>query len=188
MAKAIVFIANGSEEIEALTPVDYLRRAGVEVMLVGIGGKTVTCSHGVTIVTDKDSAEYGTNVPTADAIIVPGGMPGATNIAANAVANNTIRAANESGKLVCAICAAPAVVLPQTGALAGKRWTCYPNMEGEAGSFAETHQADLPFIHDKNLITGRGPGAAEQWSMEIVRTLCGEAVAKKIATGSCQRE
>ena len=192
--KAIVFIANGSEEIEALTPVDYLRRAGVEVTLTGVeshatgdGAQYVECSHGVRVMVDCDVAALSGAASDADAVVVPGGMPGATNIAASAAACGIVRAANASGRLVCAICAAPAVVLPATGALDGKRWTCYPGMESEAGAHAERYQSGVPFVHDANLITGRGPGAAEQWAMEIVRTLCGDAVAQKVHDGSMQR-
>lgn len=93
---------------------------------------------------------------------------------------------NDAGKLVCAICAAPKVVLPKTGALKGKAWTCYPGMREDAAEFIATYR-DEAFIHDGNLITGRGPGAAEEFSMEIVRTLTGDAIYSKIKEGSVQR-
>ena len=114
-------------------------------------------------------------------------MPGSTNIAENAKAVDFVRKMNDSGKLVCAICAAPAVVLPKTGALAGKKWTCYPQMEDSATDFVGNHVDSVPFVHCENLITGRGPGAAEEFSMEIVRTLAGADVAAKIKAGSVQR-
>lgn len=216
MKKAIVFIADGSEEIEALTPVDYLRRAGVEVTLVGIGNgaikssgsitgalsdvaeaRYVVCSHKVPVLVDRGIESFAQNgsgnelsaenLSDVDAVIVPGGMPGATNIAQNLLAQRIIRLMNETGRLVCAICAAPALVLPATGALDEKAWTCYPGMEKEAGDHAARYQSGVPFVHSGNVITGRGPGAAEEWSMEIVRTLCGEAVAQKVHDSSMQR-
>lgn len=195
--KAIVFFAEGTEEIEALTPVDYLRRAGVEVTLAAVGGSEELCfvrgSHGITVGTDSTAAALAKEAENAsgafpfDAVIVPGGLPGSTNIASDADACAIIRRMNADGRLVCAICAAPAVVLPATGALDGKAWTCYPGMESEAPAYISACKAGAPFVHDANLITGRGPGAAEEWAMEIVRTLCGADVAQKVHDISMQR-
>ncbi len=206
MKKAIVFIADGSEEIEALTPVDYLRRAGVEVSLTAIGGCDVIsdstsgsayvaeCSHNVCVLADAHVLDYFDDATGTlredllpDAVIVPGGMPGSVNIANDKEVIELVHRMNELGRLVCAICAAPAVVLPKTGALEGKKWTCYPGMEEQASEYAPLHQNGVAFVHDGNVITGRGPGAAEEFSMEIVRTLCGDETAAKIKTGSCQR-
>ena len=188
MKKAVIFIADGSEETETLTPVDYLRRAGVDVDLVAVSGdRTVVCSHKVCISADSTVSDCTAASSLPDAVVVPGGMPGTVNIAENASAVDFVRKMNDAGKLVCAICAAPALVLPKTGALEGKKWTCYPGMEKEAPDFLQNHVDSEPFIHVGNLITGRGPGAAEEFSMEIVRTLCGDDVAAKIKAGSVQR-
>jgi len=188
MKKAVVFIANGTEEIEVITPVDYLRRAAVQVNLVAVGpSRTVAGSHGVSINADMTFESYlsaGEELP--DAVVVPGGMPGTTNIAECRAAVDFVRQMNEAGKLVCAICAAPAIVLPLTGAMKDKSWTCYTGMAENAGEFSRTHK-DEAFVHDGNLITGRGPGAAEQFSMEIVKTLVGDAICTKIKEGSVQR-
>lgn len=188
MKKAVVFIADGTEEIEVITPVDYLRRAAVQVTLVSVSqSRTVTASHGVSINADMTLESYlsaGEELP--DAVVVPGGMPGTTNIAECRAAVDFVSQMNDAGKLVCAICAAPGLVLPLTGALKGKSWTCYPGCEEKAGEFVKTHK-DEAFVHDANLITGRGPGAAEQFSMEIVRTLTGDAIFTKIKEGSMQR-
>ncbi|MBO4385985.1 MAG: DJ-1/PfpI family protein [Treponema sp.] len=188
MKKAVVFIADGTEEIEVITPVDYLRRAAVQVNLVSVSqSRTVTTSHGVSINADMTLESYlsaGEELP--DAVVVPGGMPGTTNIAECRAAVDFVDQMDKAGKLVCAICAAPAVVLPLTGALKGKSWTCYPsrwdNIEEYSGKYK-----DEAFVHDANLITGRGPGAAEEFSMEIVRTLVGDAIFAKIKEGSVQR-
>ncbi len=188
MKKAVVFIADGTEEIEVITPVDYLRRAAVQVTLVSVSqSRTVTASHGVSINADMTLESYlsaGEELP--DAVVVPGGMPGTTNIAECRAAVDFVSQMNDAGKLVCAICAAPKVVLPKTGALKGKAWTCYPGMREDAAEFIATYRNEA-FIHDGNLITGRGPGAAEEFSMEIVRTLTGDAIYSKIKEGSMQR-
>lgn len=190
MKTAVVFIADGSEEIEALTPVDYLRRAGVEVALVAAGtsARTVVCSHKVSVNADFTLEAYlSSSRELPDAVVVPGGMPGAENIASDTRAVSFISEMQRNGRLVCSICASPAVVLPATGALDGKAWTCYPGMEARAEKYLGSHRNDAPFVHDGNLITGRGPGAAEEFSMEIVRTLAGEETARKVKEGSLQR-
>ena len=190
--KAVVYVADGSEEIEMITPVDYLRRAGVEVTLCAVGktGPVVRCSHGVTVTADMTLDEYLASRKAGelpDAVIVPGGMPGASNIASCPRALSLLEEQNAAGRLVCAICAAPAVVLGKTSCLNGRQWTCYPGMEGEASAFVAGHTLGVPFVHDGNLVTGRGPGAAEEFAMEIVTALAGEPVAAKIREGSVQR-
>ena len=184
MKSAIVLIADGSEEVEALSPVDYLRRAGVDVSIVSVGtaSRTVTLSRKVSVNADTTLEAYlsAASGSLPDAIIVPGGMPGTTNIADSRSAVALAEEMHKAGKLVCAICAAPAFVLSKTSALEGKSWAGYPGTEGNAGAFVSGYQADKPFIHDGNVITARGPGAAEEFSMEIVRTLCGESVADNV--------
>ena len=191
MKKVVVFLADGFEEIEALTPVDYLRRAGAEVVLVATGNSSrmVTGAHKIVVSADMtlDSYIASDKGPLPDAVVVPGGMPGASNIASCRTAVQLISEMNEQKRLVAAICAAPAVVLPATGALKGRKWTCYPGMSSQAGAFESTHKDGVPFITDGNLVTGRGPGAAEQFAMEIVRLLYGVEVAAKLKTTSCQR-
>lgn len=191
MSKAVVFLADGFEEIEALSPVDYLRRAGVEVTTVAVGksARMVEGSHGIGVNADMTLDSYLVTCTTGlpDAVVVPGGMPGSANIAGNAQAVGFVKEMLAADKLICAICAAPALVLPQTGALDGKKWTCYPGMQENAGEYASSNVQDGPFVHDGNLITGRGPGAAEQFAMEIVKTLCGEETYSKIRAGSVQR-
>lgn len=191
MKKVVVYLADGFEEIEALSPIDYLRRAGAEVSVVSIAksGRSVDGAHGINVNADMTFDAYlssiGDELP--DAVVVPGGMPGATNIAGNDKATTFIDVMKENGKLVCAICASPAIVLSKTKALEGKKWTCYPGMKDNASAFVEGHMDNVPFVHDGDLITGRGPGAAEQFSMEIVRTLFGEDVATKVSTAACMR-
>jgi len=203
MKTAVIFLAPGFEEIEALTPADYLRRAGVKVTTVavpqdGIIEQLVPGTHGITVQADITIKEYlkqtGTNVP--DAVIVPGGMPGAANIGACSDAVELIKKVYAAKKLTAAICAAPAVVLVKTGVLAGREWTCYPGMEEQVSKYcseADTmlkgsiHKSGVPFVTDGNVVTSRGPGTAEQFAMELVRILCGQAAAEKIHAGCVQR-
>ena len=195
MIKAAVFFADGFEDIEALSPVDYMRRAGIEVITVGVKGTPfnntmiVTSSHKVPMIMDmsmKDfMAEYGNNLP--ECIVCPGGGLGATNLSENNELLKYIEKCNKEGKLVAAICASPAVVFGKTDVLSGKKWTCYPGMENEAKAEYLNGYSNKVFITDGNLVTSRGPGASEQFAMELVRILAGQQMYDKIHEGSQQR-
>ncbi len=191
MKNVLVFIADGSEEVEALSPIDYLRRAGLAVSVVSVGtaSRTVTMSHNVSVNADISLESYlsASSSSLPDAVVVPGGMPGAANIAASKSAIALLEECFKAGRLVCAICASPALVLSKTSALEGRLWTCYPGMEGNASAFASGYRNDQPFVHDGNVITGRGPGAAEEFSMEIVKTLCGQDSFESIRKGALLR-
>ena len=132
MKRAIVILAPGFEEVEALTPVDYLRRAGIETLTVAIGAeRTVTGARGIPVIADAALKEcmQQEKAPAWNALILPGGMPGSANLAASAETSALIQKMAKAGKWICAICAAPALVLAPLGLLAGKRFTCYPGME-----------------------------------------------------------
>lgn len=190
MKKAVVFLANGFEEVEALTPVDYLRRSGVEVITVATGtsSRTVEGARKIPVIADMTLETYvSSTAELPDAVIVPGGMPGTVNVSNCTQALMLIDRMLEEDRLVCAICAAPALVLSKTKALDGKKWTCYPGMESESNGKEITHIADVPFVTDGTLVTSRGAGTAEQFAMEIVRLLCGEETRAKTATATIQR-
>ena len=205
MKSVAVLLAPGFEEIEAITVIDYLRRAGVQVTTVAVPAPhekenaVVTASHGVPVTADTMLSAYSASGVLPDAIYTPGGMPGAANIGANQDALALIKKVAAKGNLVCAICAAPVVVLAKTGLLAGKNYTCYPGMQeslpewcGSASQATEltrgaTLVPDVPFVFDGNILTGRGPGTAEQYAMELVRILCGEPTRDKVAKAACQR-
>ena len=168
MVKVAVLIANGTEEIEALTPVDVLRRAGVECDLVSVNGTYPIGSHGITVKADKtiddvDLLDYG-------AIVVPGGMPGATNIADNSKVINALKNAMQKNKVVAAICASPAVVLVTSGLIDGKTATCYP-----AQAFIEmmsvTNYTGADVEVDGNVITANGPKAVMKFALAICEKL-----------------
>lgn len=195
MITAAVFFADGFEDIEALSPVDYLRRAGIEVITVGVKGLPfndtiiATSSHNVPMIMDMSLetylSKYGNNTP--DCVVCPGGSVGADNLAANEKLLAHLEKAYSDGKLVTAICASPAVVLGKTNILSGKKWTCYPGMETEANKEYLSGYSNEVFITDGKVVTGRGPGASEQFAMELVRILAGQETHDKIRKGSQQR-
>ena len=188
MKTAAVFFADGFEDIEALSPVDYLRRAGVEVITVGVKGRPfndtmiVTSSHNVPMIMDMSFDAYlkqfGDNIP--DCVICPGGGKGAINLSENTTLLSHLEKAWDKERLVAAICAAPAVVLGKTKIPAGKKWTCYPDMEGESKAEYQNGYSNKVFVTDGNLVTSRGPGAAEEFAMELVRILAGEEFYRKV--------
>lgn len=209
MKQIFVFLAPGFEEIEALTAVDYLRRANLNVLTVAVpeSGKTeassvVTGSHGIPVTADAllqnclPELKIG-NLPCA--IYFPGGLRGATNLAACSDVLDIIKQCYDAKKLVCAMCASPAMVLAKTGILAGKKWTCYPEMNKNLAEYcgskekAESltagceHIENVPFVFDSNVLTGRGPGTAEQFAMKFVELLTDSSTAKQVHDVSCQR-
>ena len=168
MKKVIVFLADGTEEIEALTPVDMLRRAGAQVTLAGVPEAVCTCSHGVKITADVQACDcvYG----EYDMVVIPGGMPGTLNLGASDDVRKIVEKAYENGKFVAAICAAPSV-LGEMGLLAGKRATCYPGFEAKlTGACVVREKA----VRDGNIITSCGAGAAMEFSLMLVTALYGE--------------
>ena len=195
MKKTAVFLADGFEEVEALTPVDYLRRAGVEVITIAIPSstmkeeKTVTGSHKIPVIADTTLkeylAEYAENTP--DLVFCPGGSVGADNLSECADLLEHLDKCYDQGRYVSAICASPAVVLGKTKVPEGKRWTCYPGMQKESHPDYQLKYEDKVFVTDGKLITARGAGAAEEFAMELIRLLCGDEVAKKIHDGTLQR-
>lgn len=195
MKTAAVFFADGFEEIEALSPVDYLRRAGVEVYTVSIPSPTmndnyiVTGAHKVPLITDLSFEEYLDSCKDGlpDCVVCPGGSVGADNLAACSALLEHLEKAFDEGKLVGAICASPAVVLGKTKVLAGKKWTCYPGMEGNARTEYAGGYVNETFVTDGTVVTSRGAGAAEEFAMELVKILAGEEIYSKIRKGTQQR-
>lgn len=182
MKNSYVFLANGFEEIEALGTVDILRRAGMPVFTVSVNDEpTVTGSHGVTVVPDlmyTDVRDFN----DAAWLIVPGGMPGSTNLAAFAPLCKLLQAHAADGGSIASICAAPAVVLAPLGILKDKDATCYPGLEAEAAKHgAKMH--DAPVVVDGNIVTANGPASAMRFALTIVHQALGEAKAQEIGAG-----
>ncbi|MDR0410883.1 MAG: DJ-1/PfpI family protein [Treponema sp.] len=173
--KAIVLLTDGFEEVEAVTPIDYLQRAGVEVCTVALSpDKRAVGSHNITITADKHIAELE---GSWDAVLVPGG-PGASGFAESDEVCALLRKTAEEGKLVAAICASPVVVLAPLGLLKGKRFTCFPGMEGIVKD-AFWQEEDV--VVDDSIITSRAAGTAASWALAIIAYLKGPTAASQVA-------
>lgn len=178
MTKVYIFMADGCEEIEALTPADLLRRAGIEVCMVSImGRKTVHGAHEITFEADMlfEEADFS----DGDVFMLPGGMPGTANLAAYQPLMELLKEKEKEGKRLAAICAAPALILGLNGFLQGKKAVCYPGME-EKLLGAEVQKAAV--VTDGNITTSRGMGTAIAYGLEIIRLLQGEEAAAKMKT------
>ncbi len=170
-----MFLANGFEEVEALCPLDLLRRAGVEVTTVGVGGESVVGAHGIIVGTDMPEIMYRDSAP--EMIILPGGMPGAENLDNSRIVDSAIRAASRNGAYLAAICAAP-MILGKRGQLIGKRAVCFPGFEEYLeGAEVETEKT---VVCDGNIITAKGMGAAFEFGLALVEALKGKDVADRI--------
>lgn len=174
---ALVAIANSSEEIEAISVIDVLRRAGLDVTVASVEADlVVTMSRGVKIVADKKisecvSAEW-------DVVVIPGGMPGSTRLAESPEVTAILAAQDKRGALIAAICAAPAVVLHKHGLLTNcSKATCHPGFFAALGSKGVKDRV----VVDGHVITSRGPGTAIEFALAIVRVLCGEEKAQSVA-------
>ena len=163
-----VLLAEGFEEVEALTPVDLLRRAGVETRLVGVTGATVCGARGINVVTDLSMDEV--DLAKADMLVLPGGMPGTTNLYADKRVTDAVRTMADAGKYVAAICAAPSIILGGMGLLEGKE----DDMTGATPVKANA-------VTDGKIITGCGVGGALDFACELITALCGKAKADEIA-------
>lgn len=180
MAKVYVFLADGFEDVEALIPVDVLRRGGVDVTTVSVmnDSQIVETAHNVQIVADAMIEDC--NFSDADLLFLPGGMPGATNLYEHEGVRQAVLAQAQAGKKVAAICAAPAVVLAQLGVLDGKKATCYPGFEKLLTKAQYT--ADLVTV-DGNITTAEGPAAAFPLAYELLSQLVSREVSDQIAEG-----
>ncbi len=178
MKEVFVFLANGFEETEAVATIDILRRGDLKVNTVSISNTTlVTGAHNIPVVADMifEDADF-TN---GSMLVLPGGMPGASNLNAHAGLKNLLSFYFESGKNVAAICAAP-LVLGGLGILEGKKATCYPSFESQLiGAKVTTN----PVEKAGTVITGRGPGYVIDFGLALVEELQGKAKADEVAAG-----
>ena len=187
--KVIVLMAEGFEEVEAITPVDYLRRAGIDVSMVSISESLdVASARGIqvkAVFTLSALAKEGKLSPKLwDGVVVPGGLPGSDNLAASSETGFFLKEMAAAGKLVSAICAAPARVLAPLGILVGKNFTCYPGEEEKALTLSTCAGAIFKedrVVRDGNIITSRGAGSAGEFSIEIIAWLLSKEEAKSIA-------
>jgi 4-methyl-5(b-hydroxyethyl)-thiazole monophosphate biosynthesis len=169
MATALVLLADGFEEIEAVTIIDVLRRGEVKVTTASLGGKQVRGSHDIVI--ESDVLLDAVQVESFDALVLPGG-PAAKTLREDVRARDTIKRAAAAGRLVAAICAAP-TALEAAGVLTGKRATAYPGSQLPSATFVEER-----VVEDGNIVTSRGPGTTMAFALKLVERLSGAAVAQ----------
>ena len=183
MKKVLIVVTDGFEEIETVTPIDILRRAGCEVIVAGLAKKVVTGSHGIVLTADIVLSDHGVGerltASLPDALVIPGG-PGAEDLGRSTVVRDWIRRMSDAKKTVSAICAAPAAVLAPSGVLEGKKATCFPGYENRLGAGGALFSQDR-VVTDGRFITSRSPGTAMEFSLELARKLAGDAAADQIA-------
>lgn len=177
MAKVLVPLADGCEELEAVTIIDLLRRAGVEVTTAGLKPGIVKASRGVQLVPDV-TLDVALQDPY-DMVVLPGGMPGATHLRDDPRIIGLLKQMAAAGKYTAAICAAPSV-LAAAGVLAGKRATSYPGfLDGIAGVVMRPE----PVVQDGGVITSRGPGTAMDFALALIEALVGRAKRDEVEAG-----
>ena len=174
MKHVVVLLADGFEEVEAITAIDYLRRAECDVVVAGVTGRDVMGGHGLRVTADITVGELA---GAFDAVVIPGGTKGAENIAADAASVALIQSHLEAGALVAAICAAPAVVLGGNNLIGDRAFTCYPGFEERVTS--GTHSEDRVVV-DGNLITSRAAGSAAEFAFAVVEYLLGRDVSARL--------
>lgn len=169
-----MFLADGFEEIEALATLDILRRGGVEISTVGVGKTDITGAHNICV--KADMFEQDIDRLSIDGVILPGGLPGTTNLEKSATVQSVLDIAYENEKLICAICAAPSV-LGHKGFLKGKEAICFPGFESE---LVGAKLSEKRVVADGNIITAIGAGASFEFGFKILEVLKGKEVADNL--------
>ena len=177
-----VLLANGFEEIEALTQVDYLRRAGIETVTAGVEGMTVEGGHGIKVLADVPLAAI--EKEKLEMVVVPGGLGGVKGVSESETACDLVRYAYENA-ILAAICAAPSLTA-KLGCVEGRKSTVYPGMDEAITANGGTYE-DQAVVCDGNLITGRSAGAAEEFAFALITALRGKDAAEKVRHGIVAR-
>jgi 4-methyl-5(b-hydroxyethyl)-thiazole monophosphate biosynthesis len=172
--RVIVPLAEGFEEIEAITIVDMLRRAEIQVTIAYLKKNPVTGSHSITVTADKNIDDV--RASDFDCIVLPGGMPGSQNLKEDERIIGLVREFSAAGKITAALCAAPQV-LGHAGVLKGKQATCFPGFESQ---MTGAEHIPEPVVRDGNIITGKGPGCAIPFALELVASLAGKEKADRL--------
>ena len=179
MARVLVPLAQGCEELEAVTIIDLLRRAGIEVVSAGLDDHPIAASRGVRLIPDTTLDEAIEQ--DFDMIALPGGMPGATHLKNDPRIIALLQKMGRAGKYTCAICAAP-IALAQAGLLAGKAATSYPGFIDKMNLPDVAYRND-PVVKDGKVITSRGPGTAMDFALELIEVLAGKAKRDEVEAG-----
>lgn len=170
-----MFFADGFEEVEAIAALDVIRRAGIEIQSVGIGSNKITGAHGIPVICDKTENDISLS-DKLEGIVLPGGMPGTTNLQNSLTVNRFIDCCAENNLFLCAICAAP-LILGQKGLLKNKRATCFPGFED---FLSESVLADEYVCTDGKIITAKGMGSAVNFGLAIVAAVKGEKISAEL--------
>jgi len=175
--KAVILLADGFEEIEAMAPFDILKRAGIEVTLAGLSALEVKTAHGAKVIADSKLDDLKADF---DAVILPGGGLGAENLSKSEKVKKLLKKMHFKGKLIAAICASPAYVLAPAGILSGKKATCYPSCKEMLPG--DVSFSDEAVVVDGNILTSKGPGTAIAFGTKLAEILAGKRVADSIKT------
>ena len=173
--KALVILAEGFEEIEAVTSIDILRRSGVKVTIAGLNNLKIKGTNGINIIADRIMEEI---TPDFNACILPGGLPGANNLASSKKVKSLILEMNNQGKTIAAICASPAIVLAPWKILDNKKATCYTGMNKNFGSATTFVEENV--VIDGNIITSRGPATSLLFALKIAEELTDKESSEKL--------
>jgi len=176
--RVLVPLAQGCEELEAITIIDLLRRAGIEVISAGLDSENITASRGVKLIPDMDLESALNN--DYDMIILPGGLPGADHLDNDEHLKSAIKKMANNDKYIAAICAAPKVLL-NAGVLVGKTVTCYPGFLDDAG-LSDITLSEEAVVRDGKIITSRGPGTAIDFALELIEVLSGKETRNVVET------
>lgn len=169
-----LFLAQGFEETEAITPLDLLRRAGAQVKTVGVGGLRITGSHGIEVTADMEDRQV--EPQTVDMVILPGGMPGTKHLEDSPVVRASVEHCAKNGKIIAAICAAPSI-LGHWNLLSGHTAVCYPGFEKDLAGADVRYE---PVCVSKNIITARGAGVAVPFGLKLIEVLYGKQKSEEI--------
>jgi 4-methyl-5(b-hydroxyethyl)-thiazole monophosphate biosynthesis len=176
MAKVCIPLAEGFEDIEAITLIDVIRRGGIEVVTAGVGGDVITSAHNVKVIADTTIQDVSAD--EFDLVVLPGGLPGATNLAKSEDVKKLLQDMDSKGKYVGAICAAP-IALKEAGVLKD-RYTAYP---GWQDNIQKDGYVDEKVVEDKNVMTSKGPATAICFGLEIVKKLAGVETYEQLRDG-----
>jgi len=177
MVKVLMPLAQGCEELEAVTIIDLLRRAGIEVVTAGLQAGPVTASRGTVLVPDRELAAVLDE--DFDMIVLPGGQPGSRNLGGDPRVIRLLQKMAGSDRFTCAICAAPSV-LAKSGLLEAKQATAYP---GALDDFSAVQLSDAPVVSDGKIITSRGPGTAMDFALTLIENLLDSESRQKVEAG-----
>ncbi len=178
-----ILLANGFEEIEALTQVDYLRRAGIDIVTVGIEGECITGAHSIPVICDTTIDKTVKFMDRLEMVILPGGLGGVDGISKSDAALDIINYCAKNDKYVAAICAAP-TLLAKMGLLEGRHAVCYPAMLEDMKGCSSTSGR---VAADGKYITAAAAGVSEEFSFALIEALCGKEAAEKVRTGIVAR-